>query len=278
MPRKPQPWFRFWVESFSDRKLRRLTPAQRWAWAAILGAARQSPEPGVLYVAENMPMTVEELADFAGTKLADARKAVELAREMGMIAVTESGAFRVVNWEKRQPESDDVNARVRAHRARRSNEDETLQPRFTQRSNDVTETAVVTTPSRARATESDTESDTDTDTDTEEISTRSQRAQAREPDRFAEFWDAYPRRSAKGAAVKAFASAVRRVDADKLIDAARRYRDDPNRDPAFTAHASTWLNQGRWDDPPLPPRIGPREPAQSRQPERWVGWEFGMDR
>ncbi len=28
MPRKPQPWFRFYVETVSDRKIRRLTPTE----------------------------------------------------------------------------------------------------------------------------------------------------------------------------------------------------------------------------------------------------------
>jgi hypothetical protein len=44
------------------------------------------------------------------------------------------------------------------------------------------------------------------------------------------------------------------MDPQHVIDGARRYRNDPNRTPQYTAHASTWLNDGRWDDDALPPR------------------------
>lgn len=71
---------------------------------------------------------------------------------------------------------------------------------------------------------------------------------------FDEFWSAYPRPDAKKAAVKSFRKAAAEVGVDVLIVGAQRYRDDPNRDPQFTAHAATWLNQGRWDDGPLPGR------------------------
>lgn len=71
---------------------------------------------------------------------------------------------------------------------------------------------------------------------------------------FDEFWSAYPRPDAKKAAVKSFRKAAAEVGVDVLIVGAKRYRDDPNRDPQFTAHAATWLNQGRWDDGLLPGR------------------------
>jgi DNA-binding transcriptional ArsR family regulator len=68
-------------------------------------------------------------------------------------------------------------------------------------------------------------------------------------DRFDDFWAVYPRRVAKGAAKRAWKAAMkRRVDPDRIIHAAKRYRDAPNRDPSFTAHASTWLNSERYDD------------------------------
>lgn len=74
------------------------------------------------------------------------------------------------------------------------------------------------------------------------------------PDRFDEFWNIYPRREAKAAARKAWTSAIKRGDTDKILAAAASYRDDPRRqraDPKFTPHPATWLNQDRWDDEPL---------------------------
>jgi hypothetical protein len=69
-----------------------------------------------------------------------------------------------------------------------------------------------------------------------------------------DFWTAYPRKAAKAAARRAWDKAIRGTDPKIIIDAAHRYREDPNRDDAYTAHAATWLNAGRWEDDPLPPR------------------------
>ena len=69
------------------------------------------------------------------------------------------------------------------------------------------------------------------------------------------FWSIYPRKVAKQAALKAFVKALQTTDLDVIIDGARKYAEDPNRVPTFTAHASTWLNAQRWLDEPLPPRV-----------------------
>lgn len=71
---------------------------------------------------------------------------------------------------------------------------------------------------------------------------------------FTEFWSAYPRKASKGSARRAWSKARQVTDAQTLIAAAQRYRDDPNRDDAYTAHAATWLNGERWLDGPLPER------------------------
>ena len=84
---------------------------------------------------------------------------------------------------------------------------------------------------------------------------------------FAGFWSVYPRRTATAAARRAYTKAIaslgckrdvqtRDVDAAAAIiyAGAVAFRDDPNRSEAHTPHPSTWLNQGRWADDPLPPR------------------------
>jgi len=75
---------------------------------------------------------------------------------------------------------------------------------------------------------------------------------------FDAFWAVYPNKAGKKAAMAAFGKAVTRASLGAILDGATRYRDDPNRDPAYTKHASTWLNQDCWDDPPLPRRGGNR--------------------
>ena len=44
-----------------------------------------------------------------------------------------------------------------------------------------------------------------------------------------------------------------------------RYADDPNRVEAFTAHPTTWLNAGRWNDEPLPERIKTADEKEAEQ-------------
>jgi DNA-binding Lrp family transcriptional regulator len=92
------------------------------------------------------------------------------------------------------------------------------------------------------------------------------RASASEPsDEFLAFWAVYPRREARAAAVRAFRHVMDsgRVPLAELIAAAQRYADRPDREPRYTALASTWLNGDRWlDEPEAPrPKLSRREQA-----------------
>ena len=70
--------------------------------------------------------------------------------------------------------------------------------------------------------------------------------------RFTEFWNAYPRKTAKGTARAAWAKAIlkARADPDDIIAAALAYAATPGLDPQYTPHPATWLNQERWADDP----------------------------
>src|SRR5689334_10198587 len=119
MPRKPQPWFRFYVEACHDRKLRRLKPAERWLWVAVLAIARQSPLPGILLISEREPFTVEDVADFAGMSERETRQGMARLEYAELIDVDpELGAWFVPAWNDRQFESDDVTARTAKHRSK----------------------------------------------------------------------------------------------------------------------------------------------------------------
>ncbi|WNM72833.1 helix-turn-helix DNA binding domain protein [Arthrobacter phage RedFox] len=77
---------------------------------------------------------------------------------------------------------------------------------------------------------------------------------------FADFWEIYPRKTARAAALKAWQKAVRTAAPAAIIEGARAYAADPNREAKFTAYPATWLNAGRWEDEPLPSRSsGPRD-------------------
>ena len=74
------------------------------------------------------------------------------------------------------------------------------------------------------------------------------------PADFRAFWDAYPRRHGKGAAHAAFLKAKKRAKVTAIIAGAESLRDDPNlpADKTKVPMPSTWLNQDRWEDDPLP--------------------------
>ena len=80
---------------------------------------------------------------------------------------------------------------------------------------------------------------------------------------FAAFWSAYPRRVGRRAAEFAWRKACVRDGEAAILEGAERYRDDVNRVPEFTAHPTTWLNQDRWLDDPLPARGGSRAKSRS---------------
>ena len=66
---------------------------------------------------------------------------------------------------------------------------------------------------------------------------------------FDKFWKIYPRRVGKAKAKEAFNKAVRKVTLDTIISAVEEYAYIvKGKDKKFIPHASTWLNQERWDD------------------------------
>lgn len=85
------------------------------------------------------------------------------------------------------------------------------------------------------------------------------------PSLFDQFWEWYPRKVGKEAARKAWDSARRRTDQQNILDGIERYRLDPNLPvKEFIPHPATWLNEGRWDDEPLPVRGQQSKPTGSQ--------------
>lgn len=86
----------------------------------------------------------------------------------------------------------------------------------------------------------------------------STRKPRREPERFAEFYDLYPKHKGRDAAARAFEKVIKRnVDPQDLINGAKRYRAEVKGiDPRYVKHPATWLNQGCWQDEPDAPAVG----------------------
>lgn len=91
---------------------------------------------------------------------------------------------------------------------------------------------------------------------------------------FAQFWEAYPRKEAKAKAKQAFAkhkptpelvaAMVAALDAQKQSD---QWRRDGGQ---FIPHATTWLNQERWNDEIAPPRSVAMPMSKSGEHSRTV--------
>jgi len=72
---------------------------------------------------------------------------------------------------------------------------------------------------------------------------------------FEEFWKHYPRKVGKSAAAKSFLKAVDEIEVGELLEQVVKFAQDPNLPPQqYIPHASTWLNEGRWNDEPYPER------------------------
>jgi DNA-binding transcriptional regulator YhcF (GntR family) len=68
---------------------------------------------------------------------------------------------------------------------------------------------------------------------------------------FLAFWQAYPRRVAKGAARTAFAKAIKFADPNEIVQAAiafSKHCEERGVEKQYIPHASTWLNAERWED------------------------------
>lgn len=175
MPRPVRPWFRLYTEALHDPKLRRMPPAHRWVWVAVLAAARQSHEPGVLMVSDTQPMDEHDLADLAAVPHREVCKALTSMQAAGMVARADDGTYSVPAWGARQFETDDTTARTRRHRS-------THIGTPLERSNGTGRNVPTTFPG--------TPPETETDTDTSSSSSRNSRGPV-DNSVPSETWDAY---------------------------------------------------------------------------------------
>lgn len=223
-------WWRFYCEMLRDPKIRLRPLATRWAWVALLTIARESPEPGFLIVVDE-EMTIPVLADLAAISAKEAQAAYDYFLRTGLVELDRRGIPFVVTFLERQFESDTSADRTAKHRHKERDKTVTKNGDET---DDVAESSSVSLIS---------------------VSLNSEQENS-EPDDFERFWGTYPRHVAKSAARKAFASALKRADVEVILAGAEQFRDDPNLpEPQFIPHPTTWLNQDRWEDDPLPPRF-----------------------
>tara|TARA_R110000764_G_scaffold7045_1_gene25689 strand:- start:6108 stop:6800 length:693 start_codon:yes stop_codon:yes gene_type:complete len=68
-------------------------------------------------------------------------------------------------------------------------------------------------------------------------------------EKFEDFYNYFPRKTAKGSARKAWVNAIAKTDPDVIISQAALFAASvEGKDKKFIPHPATWLNQERWDD------------------------------
>jgi len=84
---------------------------------------------------------------------------------------------------------------------------------------------------------------------------------------FDSFWESYPKKVDKGAALRAFRRAIKNLDPAVVIAGAKAYAEDPNLpEKQFIKNPATWLNAESWANGPLPKR----KTTDSKALEEWA--------
>lgn len=225
-------WGKLYGTLHSSEKWRRATKNARALWTTANSWCIDHEKPGDIpaHMLKSLDGTPAEAACLVACGLWETR--------------TDGWAFHA--WEERQDLQDDVVRRrqANAERKRRSRASHTDVTRDGH--TDVTrDTSVTKRDGHGARGEKRREEKIETPNG---VSTAAVAAEA-----FDEFWTAYPRRDDKGHAVKAFTAAMRKTDAETIIDGARKFAttcERERRERKFIPLAATWLNGERWGDEP----------------------------
>lgn len=215
-----------------------------------------------------------QVVRFAGVGMPDALERAARLVDVGLWEEAENG-FQVRSWLRWNKSADEL-GRYRAKDRERKRKPSTPppasppdgtsddasdgEPEDRAESGEPSDIASARNPSGRRA---DSETASDTHITTQHSTTRkehppnpprgergSRRANNYDDPAFTRFWNAYPLKTGKPSAWKAWRAALKRgADPEAIIQAAIRYRDDPARKPDFTKHPGPWLNDERYNDP-----------------------------
>lgn len=229
------PWLKLWKEAIDDVKILEMPPAMRWHWVVVLVAS--SDTDGTLPTTARLAIKLRVSEKKAGEIVEELikRELVDLGNDAGSV-------LKIHNWKGRQDKIDHTHAaRQKRYRARQRDGESDGE-------SDVTRDAKSNGSEPSRVTSPGTpilEEEVE-----EEKETREPRLFDWSKPAFDQFWQAYPHKVGKAAALKAFVRAGRTgVDLKRLMFAVERYKTEKRPDVPF-CNPATWLNQGRWDDQP----------------------------
>jgi hypothetical protein len=212
------PWFRFYDEVVDDPKVQRLPDRLFKAWINVMCIANKSSHSkGILPPVQDIAFRLHISEAKTETIITELIKA-------GLIECAGS-VLSCHNWTGRQFQSDVSTDRVK---------------RFRNAKRNVSETQSGNAPDQIRP-------------DPPMVPPQKSSSIKKEySDEFERFWLSYPRHAGKGAAFKAWQKIKPSLAMQEIIlqavEKQKQSRQWIKQSGEFIPHASTWLNESRWDD------------------------------
>lgn len=275
-------WFRTYNEARNDAKLDLLTDAEHRVWFRLLCYSADQPERGTIegVTSRDIGVTSRDRRDMSVTSpKCNLKLAAEVAKgDTELLAQTleklidleilswVGTTITFINFKKRQYEKPSDSSEETRRRKAESRARQKAQQTANGHADVTPQKGVSRDVTRCHAL------DTDTDTEVNEEPTGSSSRAKNDPDGFAEFWTAYPKRTNRKSAVDQW----RRLKPDAALQAVilaaiaaqqagRQWLD------GYVPEAARWLRDRRWTDeiesprPPTPPPIIPPDPVAARR-------------
>lgn len=234
-------WIKFWPQDYEgDPALRVCSLAAQGLWMRLLCAMHRSEPYGHLTV-NGKAATPRQIAALVGASERDTSRLVSELEDAGVLSRDDTGTI----YSRRLVRDKAASDKGRETGKRGGNP--TLKAVTDGDDNAPPYPRGLTPPLMLQ--EAEAEAETDRVLPFGQNS-RARRPRAPSPTGFDEFWNLYPAKVGRQAALKAWPRAIRAVggDAAQIVLALKARLHLFN--PEFTPNPATWLNQGRWDDDP----------------------------
>lgn len=116
-------WLRWYTDVLHDPKLMRIARELNinyaeavGAWGLLLALGSDSPIRGHLLISDGVPLTTEDVSETFHVTLHETEAMLHAFRKYGLLVRNGDGVDVIVNWDKRQYESDTSTKRVQKHR------------------------------------------------------------------------------------------------------------------------------------------------------------------
>lgn len=241
-------WIKITTDIFDDEKILMIeslpdADAIIVIWFKLLCLAGKQNNSGVFMLNDRIPYTDKMLATIFRRKESTVQLALQTFEQFGMIEVID-GVITIPNWGKHQ--NFDAIEKKNAYMKEYMREYRKKQRLLAEHHGDEINGRANRKANVSRA-EEDIEEDIDREGDIPPYNPP--KTNDSDNDAFDLFWEAYPKKTGKQEARKAFKKVS--VPVGTLIDAIERQKtwSQWKRDNGqYIPNPSTWLNQGRWDD------------------------------